>query len=443
MKLFITSLLFLFFSNPIIAESLNYIDDSLEILTKDIKPGQTFKIKLNSATKLGKKAWLGIFKPNISLKNASKYNSYVYINQNNEIEMKAPTEVGEYQLRLYTNDPGDLIKTIKFNVNAVNSDQYTLSIITNIIKPSHEFKVNVKTTYKMDSSGWIGLFKSNVEASNATNYIDYKYTPNPYENTVTFTAPVEPGDYTIRFYSADPGQLIKQIPFRIGKPDLSGITFNLNKRAYNPEESIAIDYTGHENLAKSAWIGFFKSGKEYTNYSKYFDYRYLQPKTKGQLQFKAPSVKGNYEARMFYGETGPELLTPIPFTVTSSLDNESMKKTLNTEGVITLYGIYFDTDKSNIKSESYPLIKEIATMLNGDTSIKIRIEGHTDAKGNDNYNLNLSQKRAEAVLKLLTTTYKVSASQLQSKGYGETKPKSNNDTPEGRAKNRRVELKKI
>ncbi|WP_340199524.1 OmpA family protein [Ascidiimonas sp. W6] len=436
---------FLFALHPLTHDSYNGQDISIRILTKDIKAGQAFQVNVNGAAKMNERAWLGIFKPNLNQKDPSGYNSYIYVRdqKSDEIEMTAPVELGEYELRLYSADPGDFVKAIKFNVTAVKPNQYTITILTDKIKPSQEFKVNITTTYKMDSRSWLGIFESDKNVSSPNGYNSYEYITEPYNSNLTFTAPDTPGNYTLRFYSADPGELITEIPFRTGQPNLPGIAFTLNKKAYDPEEEIIVNYVGHEDLAESAWIGLFKNEKEIKTYTKYFDYHYLQPKLKGQLKFSAPSTKGQYLAKMFYAETGPELLVPISFTVTSSLDNVTIKKSLNKTGKIILYGIYFDTNKSKIKEESYPLIKEIAKMLNADPSIKIRIEGHTDSQGDDNYNQSLSQERAEAVVKVLTTNYGVKKVQLESSGYGETKPIETNNTVDGRAKNRRVELIKI
>lgn len=425
--------------------SFNGQEISISILTKDIKAGQVFRVNVSGTAKMNERAWLGIFKPNLNQKDPSGYNSYIYVRdqKSDEIEMTAPVELGEYELRLYAADPGDFVKAIKFNVTTVQPNQYTITILTDKIKPSQEFKVNITTTYEMDSRSWLGIFELDKDLSSPEGYNSYEYITQPYNSNLTFTAPDKPGNYTLRFYSADPGKLITEIPFRTGQPNLPGIAFTLNKKAYDPEEEIIVNYVGHEDLAESSWIGLFKNEKEIKTYAKYFDYHYLKPKLKGQFKFRAPSTKGQYQAKMFYAETGPELLVPISFTVTSSLDNVTIKKSINEKGKIILYGIYFDTNKSKIKEESYPLIEEIAKMLNSDASIKIRIEGHTDSQGDDNYNQSLSEKRAEAVVKVLTTNYGVKKVQLEFSGYGETRPIENNNTIEGRAKNRRVELVKI
>ncbi|UII33169.1 OmpA family protein [Fulvivirga ulvae] len=444
-KLHLTGIALLFLTNVIFAFELVQpnLEASIKVETENIKPGQLFKVRVSLAGSMDDKAWLGIFKPNLNQSNASGYYSYNYINahQNGVLEMTAPPQRGEYELRLYSSDPGKFVSAAKLVVSAITPDEYTITILTEEIKPSQEFKVSVKTTYAMDSRSWIGIFNSTVDPENARQYESYSYVSNPHEATLSLTAPGQAGNYELRFYPAEQGELTARVPFRVGQPDLTGISFTLNKKAYEAGEEITIDYIGHENLAKSAWIGIFENSKN--KYNQYLDYQYLNPKLKGQFKLKAPSIKGEYQARMFYAETGPDLLEPVPFSVTTSLDKTTIKVTLDEKGKIALYGIYFNTDKSNVKTESYPLIGEIAKMLNDNPAIKILIEGHTDSQGDDNYNLSLSQKRAEEVAKILTTEYKVSSTQLESKGYGETRPVGDNSTADGRAKNRRVELKKL
>lgn len=105
-------------------------------------------------------------------------------------------------------------------------------------------------------------------------------------------------------------------------------------------------------------------------------------------------------------------------------------------------GILFDTGKSEVKPESTPTLKQIAAAFKEHPELKAEIQGHTDNVGKADANLRLSQARAEAVKKVLTSEYGVNAEQLTAKGYGDTKPSGDNKTPEGRANNRRVELVK-
>jgi flagellar motor protein MotB len=116
---------------------------------------------------------------------------------------------------------------------------------------------------------------------------------------------------------------------------------------------------------------------------------------------------------------------------------------LITEGKLVTYGITFDVNKADIKPESQGTLKSIADVLKENPGVRIKIVGHTDSDGDDKLNQQLSQRRAEAVKTALATTYGIDASLLETEGAGETKPVAANDTPENKAKNRRVELIKL
>jgi len=107
---------------------------------------------------------------------------------------------------------------------------------------------------------------------------------------------------------------------------------------------------------------------------------------------------------------------------------------------ITLRGVYFDFDKSTIKPESRPALEDAAKILNENPTIRVEIQGHTDSDGSDSYNLQLSDRRAAAVVSYLVQNLGIDASRLTSRGYGEGSPVTSNATPEGRALNRRVEF---
>jgi OOP family OmpA-OmpF porin len=111
-------------------------------------------------------------------------------------------------------------------------------------------------------------------------------------------------------------------------------------------------------------------------------------------------------------------------------------------GHVAVYGIYFDTGKSTVKTESAQAIGEIAKLLKADPSLKIYVVGHTDNVGGVDSNMTLSQGRAEAVLQALVRDHGIAAVRLRASGCGLFAPVASNDTEEGRAKNRRVELVK-
>ncbi len=105
-----------------------------------------------------------------------------------------------------------------------------------------------------------------------------------------------------------------------------------------------------------------------------------------------------------------------------------------------LNGIYFDFAKATLLPQSAPALRAVADLMTKNPSWNLRIEGHTDNVGSASYNLDLSKRRAAAVSNALTTQYKLQASRLIANGFGATKPVAKNDTLEGRAANRRVEL---
>ena len=117
-----------------------------------------------------------------------------------------------------------------------------------------------------------------------------------------------------------------------------------------------------------------------------------------------------------------------------------MRNELKENGKIALYGIYFDFDKDDVKPESEPTLKEIANLLKNNPQINLYVVGHTDMKGKFEYNVNLSKRRAAAVVKELTTNYGIKSSRLSPDGVGPLSPVATNETEDGRKKNRRVEL---
>jgi outer membrane protein OmpA-like peptidoglycan-associated protein len=105
-----------------------------------------------------------------------------------------------------------------------------------------------------------------------------------------------------------------------------------------------------------------------------------------------------------------------------------------------LNGIYFDFAKATLLPQSAPALAAVADLMTKNPGWNLRIEGHTDNVGNAAYNLDLSKRRAAAVSSALSTQYKLSAARLNTSGFGASKPVAKNDTLQGRATNRRVEL---
>ncbi len=123
-------------------------------------------------------------------------------------------------------------------------------------------------------------------------------------------------------------------------------------------------------------------------------------------------------------------------------DAKALKDGLAATGHVTVEGILFDTNKTDIKPESAAAIGEIAKLLKADAGLKVHVVGHTDSVGSVDSNLKLSQGRAEAVMQALVKEHGIAAARLRSFGNGPFAPVASNDAEDGRAKNRRVELVK-
>jgi outer membrane protein OmpA-like peptidoglycan-associated protein len=116
---------------------------------------------------------------------------------------------------------------------------------------------------------------------------------------------------------------------------------------------------------------------------------------------------------------------------------------LISEGKFSTTGILFDVNSANIKPESYGSLKDIANVLQDNSNVRVKIVGHTDKDGNDATNLALSKKRAESVKSYLINEFSIDASRLEADGKGASDPAASNNTPEGKAQNRRVEFVKL
>jgi len=126
-----------------------------------------------------------------------------------------------------------------------------------------------------------------------------------------------------------------------------------------------------------------------------------------------------------------------------TLDAAAMASSIADTGSVAIYGINFDTAKTDIKPESEPAVGEIAKLLTNNPTLKVNIVGHTDMVGDAASNVKLSQARAQAVINLLISKHGIAAGRLIPFGAGPYAPVASNKTDEGRAKNRRVELVEI
>jgi len=108
--------------------------------------------------------------------------------------------------------------------------------------------------------------------------------------------------------------------------------------------------------------------------------------------------------------------------------------------VFRLNNVFFDFDKWDLRPESFVELDRVVKLLKENPSMEIELSAHTDSYGSDDYNFKLSDNRAKSCVEYIISKG-IDASQIISKGYGETQPVAPNDTPENRQLNRRVEFK--
>lgn len=159
-----------------------------------------------------------------------------------------------------------------------------------------------------------------------------------------------------------------------------------------------------------------------------------------------------YVVLLSFENNGPGVYVKHPFTSVDivetkpletgkvQIDVASLKKSIENEGKVALYGIHFDHDRAEINPKSDPTLTVIADYLRANAKAKVFVVGHTDNTGQYEHNLTLSTSRANAVVTALTKKYNINAARLKGVGVGPVAPVTTNTTEAGRAMNRRVEI---
>ncbi|QXD16858.1 OmpA family protein [Rhodocaloribacter litoris] len=122
---------------------------------------------------------------------------------------------------------------------------------------------------------------------------------------------------------------------------------------------------------------------------------------------------------------------------------EQISRALLDEGLFRALSIHFEVNQSTLLPASHQTLDALGTVLTRHPGLRLEIAGHTDSTGPDDYNLRLSQQRAEAVRTYLIERFGIAPERLLARGYGETRPLADNDTPTGRTLNRRVEFRVV
>ncbi|MBI5026804.1 MAG: DUF4892 domain-containing protein [Nitrospirae bacterium] len=251
---------------------------------------------------------------------------------------------------------------------------------------------------------------------------EYQLILGPYTDSGKFkkTKPLE-GKITLIEYKNPQGRSALEI-FRNYEMALKQAGFEVLFTCNNKQGECGSNWITHEPL------GYLGGG---------YDGRYLAAK----LRRQQGDVYVALHAEDYYRNTYLNIIeTRQMETGLVTVDATAMAGDISRTGHVAIYGIYFDFNKAEVKPESEPALKEIAKLLKQDPKLKLHVVGHTDSVGELKFNMDLSKRRADSVIKELTIKHGIAAARLRADGVGPLSPVASNKTDEGRAKNRRVEL---
>jgi outer membrane protein OmpA-like peptidoglycan-associated protein len=333
---------------------------------------------------------------------------------------------------------GKVVRGKHWQFPVIISGAMTPEAVWAIVKPA--FLANGWTAVHEWSAGGIELFlhyqKNGVEAwaetdpsPERTSVDIIEIAPIPFNFTLTPPSakpePVDPDKGDFPWLGPLPGWQFRSSvhdtdPFRVpitGAADLELVARSSIIKTYRqPPDGMSdslFHASYHDALLKAGWTILNDSHDSFTAH-------YTQ---NGR----------NLWATLYHGEFN-EIRVADAGAATKDLGADLKK-----ECHVALYGVLFDFNKSTLQAASDPVLRQILALLTKDATLQLEIQGHTDNVGNDAYNQMLSDARAHAVVTWLTQ-HGIAAARLSARGYGKTRPVSDNGTDAGRAKNRRVEI---
>ena len=208
---------------------------------------------------------------------------------------------------------------------------------------------------------------------------------------------------------------------------------------------------GDQSMAMKLWPQNRIKDKTFSNgycalSSRTTDQRYAAfelPKQNAFLSVLAYALKDDLFCKAFHERTvvRVDLLERKPMEQKMvTIKAEEMAQSINTNGRVALYGLYFDSGKADVKPESKATLDQIAKLLTNTPTMKLLVVGHTDNVGEFGWNMDLSKRRAEAVVAVLSGQYRIDRKRLTPVGVSFASPVASNTNDAGKAKNRRVEL---
>ncbi len=260
-------------------------------------------------------------------------------------------------------------------------------------------------------SGSFGI-PVNIGAPINSSSDEYYYTSIPNSTTAYFSSDRPGGQGGFDIYKADPNP---EMPDAV--LTMHGIVSDINSGKPLGADLVVTDLKTRQKVAvlrsddqSGEYFVTLNAGRSYSITATRNDYVFYSERFDVSASEKGRTVDNNIK------------LTPLA--------NDAETRLL----------VFFNTDKADLNDESMPELDRAAEFLQSNQDIKVRIEGHTDDVGEDNYNMQLSQRRADAVKSYLVTQG-VEQKRILTAGYGKTRPKVKNTTDEARSQNRRVEMK--
>lgn len=321
--------------------------------------------------------------------------------------------VGDFPTGWNTNASGEVVtlnnkkgKWFKLNKKGVYHPEFITEIPENF---TLEFDLGVNNGYSFHSSE-LALAIGYVDDEHAYTKLDYGPYFEKYEG---IRIEIQPKDASLK---------ASKVEFAANHKGNARISNDVHTKAWKAET---------ENFVHIAIWRQKERFRMYVNNEKIFDL------PKG---FNPKSVYNAivFSTRDMYTEEDMLLINNIRLAVGAP----DTRNKLITEGKFVTRGILFDVNSDRIRPESYGVLKDIASVLSDNPSVKIAIIGHTDSDGDDAANLDLSRRRAASVKSALQSEFSISADRMETDGKGESQPVDKNENAEGKANNRRVEFVK-
>ncbi len=319
------------------------------------------------------------------------------------------------------------VYTVKVIANGFNPDTKRIRVV-NRRKTSVVFQLKAKETF--------GTLLGKIEAADGkpvagvVSFSDPKVRPiASHPDTGQYEDKVIPGTYTVKASAAGFEPATQQVVIESGRTSM--VNFVLSPVVTSGTlEGVVVDAKSGNGL----YAVISSPNGEFSNIvADPESGRFIQKLPAGEYLVKAAAP--NYKAEQKPVQIVNGQNTQVRFEL-QGFDKIAVTR----EAIEIKEKIRFAQGKDTILFDSYPLLDEISDAIKDNTKMQISIEGHTDSQGSDDYNLRLSQRRADAVRDYLIARG-VPAENLKSIGFGESRPIAPNDTEEGREKNRRVEFR--